>query len=854
MPNPVLNPATGKNDQARLKERARQFIVDYPDIHDMAYLAAQKILKQHTGKWLAPDKVYWHRFSNAASSPKTFTGWWHVGPPLESMTLIELLMRRFDIREQQDVEMLTYGGFYTDDQHHDVFDERNEVRVLPEKIMDDFWALNFSAVVTKKMQRFWGTYGKTFSTLAKTQFLAAATNELHSESLLRSDYQTLTQAVTGSLQTPMTLASLESSINPPAGTTFRTFDVGGLESREIIRLVDAQGRQILYIPSEKPAFKVFATEQALYVWVQQRVSNKESSGAFEGLFLRSAVARQQDGPALLASLKQILAQPWRSGQSLINRQDRIIVGDVFNHLRDIARQEMETDAQLLLTSNSSLRKQLWIGHLNAFIQVFGTFSLVSWPVALTLIGAGVANVGLNIDQAVNGNTAQLRRAGVLGAIFNSIYVLFTVPMLAGGASTGSVESSGVVSFDTSLEGLEGNVVFTDTPLASGPMRGIHLLANGETWISMSGLPYRVLHSDALRSWAIVDPENPFAFYGAKPVRLNAEGDWELDTAPTLSGGAPMNEAAGSSLRQAPAGKPYKTVQSGFWDTYTQFYLRDERRLSAIALARQKAVINLPKAKLASAIDQDEHLYLDPQGNVHRVYESPEGEYIGMSITRYMMEDEMFNQFLRTGKYRVSNQVGLIYELVDDLKKVGYNNEVSLYRGGSGTRGTSGLAFRGDRIKVGDFLVNTDITSFSENPYMVRVFASSQGGQASADFTGIATFNDTSVVFELAAGDYVHATPIAPFSGDTEEAESVFLPGHYFQIENIEEVVGFRYKLIKVRLKEVNKTQPGHGLYDFLTGEPFSREQYATLLGAEAESLVDLFFPLSDQGLEPAVLH
>ncbi|MCV5949127.1 hypothetical protein OFN94_30410, partial [Escherichia coli] len=90
----------------------------------------------------------------------------------------------------------------------------------------------------------------------------------------------------------------------------------------------------------------------------------------------------------------------------------------------------------------------------------------------------------------------------------------------------------------------------------------------------------------------------------------------------------------------------------------------------------------------------------------------------------------------------------IERLADDIQVVGYSNDVELYRGGSGDRGTSGAVFRSGQIKVGDVLVNTDITSFSENPYVVSAFASSRAGAPTNAVIGPITFDDTSVVFVL----------------------------------------------------------------------------------------------------------
>ncbi|GBH20589.1 Phosphopantothenoylcysteine synthetase/decarboxylase [Pseudomonas syringae pv. actinidiae] len=43
-------------DQQLLRERARQFVLDYPDLHGLASSVASKIMLQHTKKVFNPDK------------------------------------------------------------------------------------------------------------------------------------------------------------------------------------------------------------------------------------------------------------------------------------------------------------------------------------------------------------------------------------------------------------------------------------------------------------------------------------------------------------------------------------------------------------------------------------------------------------------------------------------------------------------------------------------------------------------------------------------------------------------------------------------------------------------------------
>lgn len=858
-------------DEQRLKQIARQFVEDYPDIHGLAYAQARKLLLTHTGKRLDPEKVYWHRFRTAVSSPRTFTGWRHSGEPYESMTFVELLLRRFTAHDQlASDELQLYGGFYTDGPHRGVFDERNEVRLLPIQAMTDFWALDFSALFHARMEGFWALHADNFCTLARARFLAAAGQQLRAGRLTLAQFKDLTGAVVGKLEPVMTLSTLHTRISVAPGITLRSFDIGGYECSESFRVVSASGWQILYLPAEDQAFHVFASDRELYEWVQRRLSHASTRSAFEVLFLRNQIAKQQHQTLFDENAQQILQTPWIAGQSLINSSNRVITGDLFEYLRDLARQQLRADAQVLLTSNTDLRRRMWMGYLDAFINVFGSFAPLGWPMALTLVGAGIANVGLRTDQAINGKNARERKAGVVGAIFNSIFLLFNLPVLVGlsraagirpvselsrtvssitehGGITPSNEMITLVDIRDPLEALEGNVVLAaDAPAAAGRMQGIQQLANGETWINLNDMPYRVIYSDELDSWRIVNPGNTDVSAG-RSVRLNALQKWELADQPQVA-------TALSAASEVPSIKPYATVRSSFWDIHMQFNLPEEERVSQMALARQESVIDLREVQADDVLlttPAGSRVVIDSTGSEHWAFKATDGNFVGDRISPYSVKDSEFNQFLRTGSSLGEGQAGLIEDLADDLLEVGRNNDVNLYRGGSALRGTSGSFFRSGQIKAGNVLVTTDISSFSENPFIARVFCSSQAGHDSAAFALTSepvSFDDSAVVFELPAKHYLGATPVALFSRSPQEAESIFMPGHYFLIDGIQEVSGLNYKFMRVQLTEIPQPRTWHLLFDMRTGEPFSRAQYAAKLGEEGKPLVDRFFPQRTEAL------
>jgi hypothetical protein len=623
-------------------------------------------------------------------------------------------------------------------------------------------------------------------------------------------------------------------------------------------VVSATGWQILYLPGDGQAFHAFASDRELYEWVQGRLSTKATRSALELLFLRTTTARQLHQGLFDDNLQRILDTPWAADQNLINTRNRTISGDVFEHLRDLAKQQLQDDTQTLLTSNDYLRKRIWMGYLEAFISIFGGLAPLGWPMALTLVGAGAASVGLRADQAVHGKTARERKAGVIGAVFNTIFLVFNLSMLVGLRRLTALRTAGPqgnISAGSSHE----LIPMTDmrAPLELGPqtsetlgrMQGVQQLPDGQTWISVNDMPCQVSYSDELSSWAIVNPENPSAFDATRRVRLNARQEWELVDQPEVSPGTLAQTGAQAS-------RLYVSVRSSFWDIYMQLDLPEEQRMSQLSLARQEAVINLREVgpdDLVLENSSGNRYLIDSHGNEHWVFKAGAGDYVGGRIASYSIRDSAFNRYLRTGIFPGRGQIELIEELVDDLRCVGRSNHVSLYRGGSAARGTSGNFFRSGRIKAGNVLVTTDITSFSENPFTARIFCSSQAGMDSADFalTGRSIqFDDTAVVFELPARHYLGATPVGPFSGNPEEVESIFLPGRYFLIDGIQEVTGAHYMFMKVKLTEIPQPKTWHELFDLRSGEPFSREQYAARLGEAGKPLVDRFFPMPPLGLNP----
>ncbi|QXI16855.1 membrane-targeted effector domain-containing toxin [Pseudomonas hamedanensis] len=582
-------PLPNATDKAALEAIAASLVQACPGLHDAAQQVARQLLQDQGLPEHDPDRVYFHRFKTAQSSTRSFTGWEHsLEKPYESTTLTQLVIHRFRATDQDNADLLDlYGGFYSEGPDAENFSERNEVRLHGSEVLKAFWSLDFSAHYRDELSSFWDSHADNFRTLAKCNFLIQAVQALEREYISHSDFQWLTGSVIGELSWPVTLNMLQTAHTTKGDV--RAFDVDGSVATQLLRIVAPDGRQILYVPGDTEAFVVKATPSALHWWVLEQMNDATRRASFLNHF---SLADRQQLTENLTDLMNRLVSTWgRADHHLINRKNLVLAGDAFTWLRDNTRLAMFAEADLTLTSNADLRKKLWIGYLSAGLKVFGPMAVVGWPVALPVIGATVASMGLNIDQAENGKSKAERKSGVLGAVVSGINLLFNLPLLAGtgpmlevGAQVEAAEAAEMAEMSNALntsgttveqaqirapEDLETPLPIVEqtspAPAASGTLvpvperyqcnelldgtapgeeagkfAGIYRLDSDPPYaILMNDTPYYVrwfADSSGAGDWAIVDPARPNQLVHALPVRLNGEGLWERMPALGLKGG------------------------------------------------------------------------------------------------------------------------------------------------------------------------------------------------------------------------------------------------------------------------------------------------------------------------------
>lgn len=587
-------------DRLALKALVPTLVEACPDLYEMARGIAKDILLKHGITTLEPEEVYYHRFHLAQSSSKTFTGWEHLyEKPSESMTLPQLVIQRFRVTDQDNADLLDlYGGFYSVGPGADHYNETNEVRLHGNEVLKDFWATNFSDLYTKKIASFWKKHDKTYRALAKCTFIAKAMEDREAGRLSDENFKTVINAVASNVSWPVTLEMLESEAPISSGLRVTLLKVGDFVATDILCIIDQRGRQILYVPGEIWGFHVLETPRDVHWWILSAIKDSSDRQRFMAHFQVADHDIVQDAPTReapkmdwlatvnplvkpvssavlwlfrephsenvgLTHVLDLLFNAWHSDDHhLIGHASDSVTQDAFTFLSDAVHARMISDSYYMLHSNGDLRKKLFIGYLNAFGRMFGPLAAVGWPVALAVVGAGIANVGLNIDQAINGKTPGERKAGVTGAIFAAIDTVFNATFIKGSGRLPEIaeadaffapeeqlsESAIARAAIPKLEEIVPERVVPSAPqdylesfkteiteitrqdFDDPKMHSIILTPSGKNYIYMRRAGqdgfYQVRYVGQMKRWFIIDPANPYSFYRNVPVRQNEALQWE----------------------------------------------------------------------------------------------------------------------------------------------------------------------------------------------------------------------------------------------------------------------------------------------------------------------------------------
>ncbi len=371
------------NENLPLAQIAQRLLGQFPDLHRLAREAAGHLLQRQLGYWLDPDRLYWHQFESAASSSLSYTGWRHRGPPRRSLSLTELVIQRFSPQQHSAADQLSlYGGFYRVDANQAEYDERNEVRLSPQQVLQALWDMDFAGRYAQALQRFRTQRGEDYCVWARARFLAAVARS----ALSAPERRELLAATLAVPTPPSSLSALHQGCPPTQRTGWYSLATTPQRAQPLFMRELRTGRLCLYCTDAAEGLEVFSDRQAL--------------------------------AASLASTAEA-------------SHTQAVVGDLFVHVRDRLMRDLLSDAHERLTTNAQLRKAEWLAGVQAASLVIAPLAPLGWPVILASLGLGVASLGLHLDRALTGKTAW-RSAAWWAVVLDLLFILLDAAMMRAG--------------------------------------------------------------------------------------------------------------------------------------------------------------------------------------------------------------------------------------------------------------------------------------------------------------------------------------------------------------------------------------------------------------------------------------
>lgn len=406
---------------AELLEMSQRWLHDYPDLGQAAEIEAKRLLRLYPVPLTDVFKLYWHRFDNAHSSPRAFTGWAHSGPPVQSLSLPALVLQRFPLAAQDNLDQLDmFSGFYTTPADGGVFDETREVPLLPSQLSTDFWQADFAGHYRTRLAYFWRTRTADFIALSRASALTSIGQGRNQGRLSEQDLSVLRGALAPGIGRDLSANALSRYLPPRRDVHITGLSIAGHSARHVLRIHSARGGQYLYIPGAKQAFHRFESDDALATWLAEHTRTPEGLKQLQQHFAPSETGIRN---ALAELANDALGPGWLGGEALP------LGSDPFAWLAERAQAEMEQHAHQALTSNSRLRKDEAIAFLSTLSGLALNLAPVGWPIALVAVTSAGLAMGLDIDKVVNARSTAERNQAIGAAVGAGLSALLTLPFL-----------------------------------------------------------------------------------------------------------------------------------------------------------------------------------------------------------------------------------------------------------------------------------------------------------------------------------------------------------------------------------------------------------------------------------------
>ncbi|MDF9616585.1 glycosyltransferase [Pseudomonas entomophila] len=400
-----------------LQEQGHDFDPDQTDVVTLRYFGNQAVIDQRLSltQALLSD---WQGESEVLVG--IFTGHWVGRFPQGPLTLVDRLPDIGAINGA--LTFSTFNGLFRRTTPPR-YDSTTLLSVDVEAMQKYISHLNFHTLFVSQLDAYWQQGTNTHAQSLQISYLAACNKQVEEGSLSDAGRQMAWQA-----------AGIMDKVDD---LQVRPLNVYGYAATDLIYIKrPAQPQVLLYLPGNASPFHEFDTLSAMKDWFAQQCRDSAKRQRLLQYFKMSDAPDGFNFSGLETALHGLAAYPqryergyesgftydgyWPAGEYVNYKSDHYspaLEGDLFTAITARQRKHSYDDAHFSITTNAQVSKARWRGYLVTTLNLVAPLALVVPELIPLLAVGGIAQLGLGIDQIVNGKTAQDKSDGGENVLF-----------------------------------------------------------------------------------------------------------------------------------------------------------------------------------------------------------------------------------------------------------------------------------------------------------------------------------------------------------------------------------------------------------------------------------------------------
>ena len=355
-------------------------------------------------------------------------GNWAGLPPRGPLTLVERLEPPSELSNAS--PYMVFNGLYRRTQPPRYApDTRLPIRA--ESFQAYLWSLSFLNNFKQSLDAYWDHHLTDYQKALRIAFIAACNQQMLEGSLSDTQRQ---------------LAWRAAGLLPRGDLRLSMLNVYGYSATDILQIRPGSGPQVLlYIPGNASPFHGFADESALQHWFAAQCQEAHKREALLAHFARADWPDGLDFSGLRTALSGLGLYPrphrfsarhpgfatsgfWSPTQIISYRPETYsppITTDLFEYLALRRQDRTYADADAQITSNHDINKARWSSYLQLASAILAPLVIVLPELTPLLIGDGLAQFSLGLDQAINGKSLGTKADGAANQAFGLFNALPT---------------------------------------------------------------------------------------------------------------------------------------------------------------------------------------------------------------------------------------------------------------------------------------------------------------------------------------------------------------------------------------------------------------------------------------------